>query len=135
MAMQSSGEDDGLVQGINVTPLVDITLVLLIVFMVTASFVSEQGLSVTLPKVAAQENAPTPAITVSIGAKGELRIMKQDTDLEGLRRQMGIEVQANPNVKVLVKAHKDLPYEAVAQVLDAIKAGGINKVALAMDRK
>lgn len=130
-----SGSDDDLVQGINVTPLVDITLVLLIVFMVTATFVNEQGLQVTLPKVATQENAPTPAITVSVGSKGELRIMKKDTDLAGLRAQMGVEVQANPAVKVLVKAHKDLPYEQLAAVLDAIKLAGINKVALAMDRK
>lgn len=130
-----SGEPDDLVQGINVTPLVDITLVLLIVFMVTATFVNEQGLQVTLPKVATQENAPTPAITVSVGSKGELRIMKKDVDLAGLRAQMAIEAQSNPAVKVLVKAHKDLPYEQLAAVLDAIKLAGINKVALAMDRK
>ena len=133
--MQSGGEDNDLVTGINVTPLVDITLVLLIIFMVTATFVSEQGLQVALPKVATQENAPTPAITVAIGARGELRIMKKDTDLEGLRKQMEIEVGANPAVKVLVKAHKDLAYEKVAMVLDAIKLAGVQKVALAMDRK
>lgn len=133
--MQMSGGDEDLVQGINVTPLVDITLVLLIIFMVTASFVSEQGLQITLPKVATQENAPTPAITVSLDAKGDLRIMKKDTDLEGLRRQMEIEGRLNPAVKVLVKVDKAATYEQVAKVLDAIKLGGINKVALAMDRK
>jgi biopolymer transport protein ExbD len=133
--MQAGGGDDDLVQGINVTPLVDIMLVLLVVFMVTASFVNEQGLQVDLPKVATQENAPTPAITVSLGSKGELRIMKQDTDLDGLRRQMEVEGRLHPAVKVLVKAHKDVSYEQVALVLDAIKLGGINKVALAMDRK
>jgi biopolymer transport protein ExbD len=132
--MQGRNEDDELVQGINITPLVDITLVLLIIFMVTANFVSEQGLRVTLPKAATQENAPTPAITVSIGPHGELRMMRKDTDLEGLRKQMALELQADPNVKVLVKAHKDLSYETVAKVLDAIKLGGVSKVALAMDR-
>jgi biopolymer transport protein ExbD len=133
--MQSGGDDQDLVTGINVTPLVDITLVLLIIFMVTATFVSEQGLQVNLPKVATQENAPTPAITVTIGAKGELKIMKQDTDLEGLTKQMAIESRLNPSVKVLVKADKDLTYEKVSEVLDAIKLGGVQKVALAMDRK
>lgn len=133
--MQSGGDDNDLVTGINVTPLVDITLVLLIIFMVTATFVSEQGLQVNLPKVATQENAPTPAITVTIGANGELRIMKKDTDLDGLTKQMAIESGLNPAVKVLVKAHKDLTYEKVAAVLDAIKLGGVQKVALAMDRK
>ena len=133
--MQTGNDDEGLVTGINVTPLVDITLVLLIIFMVTASFVSEQGLQVALPKVATQENAPTPAITVALGAQGELKVMKKDVDLDGLRKQMAIEVAANPAVKVLLKAHKDLSYGKVAEVLDAIKAAGVQKVALAMDRK
>lgn len=132
--MQAGGGDDDLVQGINVTPLVDIMLVLLVVFMVTATFVSEQGLQVDLPRVATRENAPTPALTVSLGSKGELRLMRQDTDLDGLRRQMEVEARLNPAVKVLLKAHKDVSYEQVARVLDAIKLGGVNKVALAMDR-
>ncbi len=133
--MQSGGGDDELVTGINVTPMVDITLVLLIIFMVTATFVSEQGLQVVLPKVATQENAPTPAITVTLGANGELKVMKKDVDLDGLRKQMEIEARVNPAVKVLVKAHKDLPYERLAEALDAIKLAGVQKVALAMDRK
>lgn len=133
--MQSGGDDNDLVTGINVTPLVDVTLVLLIIFMVTATFVSEQGLQVNLPKIATQENAPTPALSVTLGSKGEIKVMKKDVDLDGLRKQMEIEVAANPNVKILVKAHKDIAYERVAEVLDAIKLGGIQKVALAMERK
>jgi biopolymer transport protein ExbD len=133
--MQSGSDDNDLVTGINVTPMVDITLVLLIIFMVTATFVSEQGLQVNLPKVATQENAPTPAITVTLGAKGELKIMKKDTDLDGLRKQMEIESRLNPAVKILLKVDKDQSYEKLAAVLDAIKLGGVQKVALAMDRK
>jgi biopolymer transport protein ExbD len=133
--MQGSNDDNDLVTGINVTPLVDITLVLLIIFMVTATFVSEQGLQVNLPKVATQENAPTPAITVTLGAQGQLKIMKKDVDLPGLQKQMGIEFSLNPGVKVLVKVDKTVTYDKVAEVLDAIKQGGVQKVALAMDRK
>ena len=133
--MQSGGDDNDIVSGINVTPMVDITLVLLIIFMVTATFVSEQGLQVNLPKVATQEDAPTPAITVTLGSKGELKIMKKETDLEGLRKQMEVESRLNPSVKVLVKVDKTQTYDKIAAVLDAIKLGGVQKVALAMDRK
>jgi biopolymer transport protein ExbD len=133
--MQSGGDDNDLVTGINVTPMVDITLVLLIIFMVTATFVSEQGLQVNLPKVATQEDAPTPAITVTLGPKGELMLMKKGTDLAGLRKQMEIESRINPAVKVLVKVDASQTYGKVAEVLDAIKLGGVQKVALAMDRK
>lgn len=124
-----------MVTGINVTPLVDITLVLLIIFMVTATFVSEQGLKVNLPKVVTRENAPTPAITVSLNQAGQLRLMKIDVTLPELQKQMAREVVLDRNIKVLVKAQKDLPYFKVAEVLDAIKQAGVTKVALAMDRK
>jgi len=133
--MQAENDDQDVVTGINVTPLVDITLVLLIIFMVTATFVSEQGFKVNLPKVAARENAPTPAISVSMSETGQLRLMKQDVTLEELQRRMAVEARLDSNVKVLLKAQKDLPYYKIAEVLDAIKLAGVARVALAMDRK
>jgi biopolymer transport protein ExbD len=123
------------VTGINVTPMVDIMLVLLIIFMVTSTFESEQALSVHLPKVASHENAPTPAITVTLGAKGQIRVMKKATDLAGLRQQMAVEVAVDPTVKVVVKADKDIPYTSLVEALDAIKLSGVQKVGLAVDRQ
>jgi len=128
------GEGDT-VTGINVTPMVDIMLVLLIIFMVTSTFVTEQAFKVSLPKVASKENSPTPAITVSLGAKGEIHVMKKATDLDGLRRQMETELVADPGLKVVVKADQGLEYAKLAGVLDAIKFAGVQKVGLSMDRK
>jgi biopolymer transport protein ExbD len=124
-----------LVTGINVTPLVDITLVLLIIFMATATFVSERAMEVNLPKAASKENAPTPALTVILGKDGTLMLMKKPVTLEELRLVLGKEVRSFPDEKVLLKAEKDLPYFKVAEVLEAIKTAGVTKVALAMDRK
>jgi biopolymer transport protein ExbD len=132
--MRTCDDDSQVISGINVTPLVDITLVLLIVFMVTATFVSEQGLQVFLPKVVTRENAPSPAITVAIDKNSRLRMMKKDVTLSELGTQMVLEVKLDPGVKVLVKADKDLPYYKVAEVLDTIKQAGVTKAALAMDR-
>jgi biopolymer transport protein ExbD len=133
--MLPSSDDSNLVTGINVTPLVDITLVLLIIFMVTATFISEQALKVQLPKVVKEEKAPEPALTVTLGSKGELKFNLKDIDLVGLTQQMAVETSVNPEVKVILKADKDIPYEKLAQVLDSLKLGGVQKVALAMDRK
>jgi biopolymer transport protein ExbD len=130
--MQASNGDDDLVQGINVTPLVDITLVLLIIFMVTATFVTEQGLKVDLPKAATQEASPTPALTVTLAADGHMRLMKLDVDEQALRADLAHEIQLNPNVKVLVKADKALTYGQVAGVLDTIKLAGVKRCALSM---
>ncbi len=133
--MLPGSNDRNLVTGINVTPLVDITLVLLIIFMVTATFISEQALQVHLPKVVKEEKAPQPALTVTLGKDGELKFNLKNIDLGGLTQQMTVETSVNPEVKVILKADKDIPYEKLAQVLDAIKMGGVQKVALAMDRK
>lgn len=132
--MIPGGGENDTVTGINVTPMVDIMLVLLIIFMVTSTFVAEQSLKVSLPKVASREDTPTPAITVTLGAKGEIRIMKKATDLDGLRLQMQTEVLSDPTIKVVVKADKDIPYLKLAAALDAIKLGGVQKIALAVDR-
>jgi biopolymer transport protein ExbD len=133
--MIPSSDDSNLVTGINVTPLVDITLVLLIIFMVTATFISEQALQVHLPKVVKEEKAPQPALVVTLGINGELKFNQKDIDLGGLTQQMTDETSVNPEVQVILKADKDIPYEKLAQALDALKLGGVQKVALAMDRK
>jgi biopolymer transport protein ExbD len=118
-----------------VTPLVDITLVLLIIFMVTATFVTEQGLKVDIPKTATEEASPTPALTVIVGLGGRLRLMKLDVDLATLQADLAHEAKLNPALKVLVKADKDLSYGQVAAVLDAVKLAGVKRCALAMSRK
>jgi biopolymer transport protein ExbD len=132
--MLPSSDDNNLVTGINVTPLVDITLVLLIIFMVTSTFISEQALQVHLPKVIKEEKSPEPALTVTLGGDGELKYNRKDTTLGGLTQQMAVETSVNPDVKVILKADKEITYEKLAAVLDAIKLGGVQKVALAMDR-
>jgi biopolymer transport protein ExbD len=128
-------DEQMIVSGINVTPLVDITLVLLIIFMVTATFVSERAMEVNLPKSASKENAPTPALTVTLGKDGTLKLMRKNVSLEELRVALAKEVRIYPDEKVLMKAEKDLPYYKVAEVLEAIKLAGVRKVALAMERK
>ena len=88
--MIPASDDNGLVTGINVTPLVDITLVLLIIFMVTATFISEQAFQIHLPKVVKEEKAPEPALTVSLGPNGELKFNLKDIDLGHLTQQLTV---------------------------------------------
>jgi biopolymer transport protein ExbD len=134
--MMIKNDDEGmLVSGINVTPLVDITLVLLIIFMVTATFVSERALDVNLPKSATEENAPSPAVSVTLAKDGTLKLMKKQVTTAELTAMLSAELRLHPDEKVLIKAHKDLPYYMVAEVLEAVKQSGIKRAALAMERK
>jgi biopolymer transport protein ExbD len=128
-------DDQMLITGINVTPLVDIMMVLLIIFMATATFVSERAMEINLPKSAVKEIAPTPALTITLGKDGALKIMKKSVTLDELKALLINEMKAYPDEKVLFKAEKDLPYYRVAEVLEAVKLAGVRKVALAMERK
>jgi biopolymer transport protein ExbD len=123
-------DDDGTVTGINVTPMVDIMLVLLIVFMVTASFVTETGLKVTVPKVQESEDSTTISLAVSIDGKGQLFLKGTKVDVNNLRTSLGQQAIINPNVKVTLAADSKLPYQQVADTLSAIKQAGVSQVAL-----
>lgn len=128
------GDDLEIVTGINVTPLVDVVLVLLIVFMVTANFISEAGLKVNLPKAASGEAQATSALTVTLMLNGEILLMKQSVDMAGLLDNLKREAGLNPGLRVTLAADKGLPYGKVVELLDAIKRAGVVKVALAAER-
>jgi biopolymer transport protein ExbD len=133
MSSYEAGED-GIVTGINVTPMVDIMLVLLIVFMVTANFVSQAGLKINLPKTATVDAAATSSLTVVIDDKGDLFLKETKTDLENLKAALSYEAKANPNVRVTLAADNKLTYQQVITVLDIIKQAGVTRVALASQR-
>lgn len=132
--MTADGEEDGVVTGINVTPLVDITLVLLIIFMVTAHFVNDTGVKVQLPKAAAAEMTPTPALTVTVAKNGDILLMAQKVDINGLKANMAREAALNPGVRVVVAADESLVYKNVVRILDVIKQSGVTRVALSSEK-
>ena len=126
--------EDAVVAGINVTPLVDITLVLLIIFMVTAHFVEDTGIKVQLPKTATAELNPTPALQVTLGKNGEITLMGRRTELQALKTAMTQEVAANAGVRVVIAADENMAYKNVITILDAIKQCGVARVALSSEK-
>ena len=134
MRGESPEGESELVEGINVTPMVDITLVLLIIFMVTATFVSSGALKIALPQAATTEANATASLTVSLDAHGRVYLMKAVTTERDLGASLKREATRNPGVRVTLAADKTVPYGQVVRVLDLIKAAGIAKVALASER-
>lgn len=131
----SDSGDDGVVTGINVTPLVDVVLVLLIIFMVTAHFTSNGELKINLPKTAAAEASPTAAgLIVSLDGEGRLFLMEEAVDLNGLKANLAREAELNPGVRVTLAADGQIHYQQVVGVLDAIKQSGVTRVSLASER-
>ena len=115
---------------INVTPLVDVMLVLLIIFMVTAPLMTS-GVSVDLPKTSAQPlNSDSEPLTVSIKADGTIFLQDQSIDLGDLVGKLQAIAQNNPDRRIFVRGDKDLAYGRIMEVMGTITQGGFTKVAL-----
>ncbi len=132
--MRSGGNEQEVVTGINVTPMVDITLVLLIIFMVTASFVSDSALKVNLPKASTPEAAPTASLTIAQRRDGSLALMGEPVRAEALQGLLADEVRKNPGLRVTLASDQGLSYGQVVAVIDLIKRAGVTRVALATGR-
>ncbi|MBN22570.1 MAG: protein TolR [Bdellovibrionaceae bacterium] len=116
---------------INVTPLVDVMLVLLIVFMVSAPLM-QQGVKVDIPQAntGAMEEGPDQ-IVVSISKKKEIKIDSQDIEKGTLVEKLSAIAKAKPDIQVVVKADQNLAYRVIAQLIAQIKKANVSRVGLA----
>jgi biopolymer transport protein TolR len=115
---------------INVTPLVDVMLVLLIIFMVTAPLMTS-GVSVDLPKTSAQPlNTDSQPLTVSINAAGAIFLQEEPVDLTDLVAKLQAIAQNNPDRRIFVRGDKSNTYGRIMEVMGVITEGGFTKVAL-----
>ncbi len=115
---------------INVTPFVDVMLVLLIVFMITAPLLTV-GVSVDLPKTkASQLNSKGDPIIVSIKKNGELFLQERQIDTLQLLPRLKAISSGNKNLRIYVRGDKNVPYGLVLDTIAKIKSSGFKKVAL-----
>jgi biopolymer transport protein TolR len=128
------GRHRAMMAEINITPMVDVMLVLLIIFMVAAPLMTV-GVPVELPKTAA---TPLPAVeeeplTVSITAEGTITLMKTEIGFDELVPKLRAIAAERSDNKVFLRADGRVPYEVVAQVMGALNAGGFNNIGLVTD--
>lgn len=115
---------------INVTPLVDVMLVLLIIFMITAPMLT-QGVNVNLPKAESpplQQNVEP--LVVSIRADGTVFLQKKRIALQQLAPRISAMRQQNPELPVFIRGDAKTPYEHIARVMSLLETAGITKVGL-----
>ncbi len=130
MAGQSSSRDDGdEITGINVTPLVDITLVLLIIFMVTARIIVSQSLPMDLPK-AAQGQQIQLVFGVELRASGEIMVDGKKLASDEAIFPLAKEAYAkNNDLRAVIRADTAVTHGRVIRVLDLMKQAGVSKIA------
>ena len=133
MASASSSDDEA-ITGINVTPLVNVTLVLLIIFMVTAKLITGQGIPLDLPK-AATAGATQTTLTIAIDRDGKVLANGQaiagDAALANQARQA---LKKNPELRTVVSASAAASHGSVMHVVDTVREAGIVKIAFAADK-
>jgi biopolymer transport protein ExbD len=118
---------------INVTPIIDVALVLVIILLVTAPMMSVADLPVDLPQARTREAEDERNVSITLSSTGRLAVddkMVSDEDLGGYLRAKLTERQ-NQNVLVVVRADSGAPYEAVRHLLNQAKAAGATRIAIA----
>jgi biopolymer transport protein TolR len=129
MGMGSSNHRNSMSE-INVTPLVDVMLVLLIIFMVTAPMM-QQGIDIDLPETAASgmETSDEPFI-LSIQNDNKIYVAKEEVPLKGLRVKLKAIFETRKNKQIYLKADRSIKYELVAETIAEIRAAGIYNIGL-----
>ena len=130
MAFDSRNGGGGSIAQINVTPLVDVMLVLLVIFMVTAPII-QQGVTVDLPKTRASAlNSQEDPLVVGVTKDGTVYLNDNPIALADLRNKLVAIAQSTADRAVLLRADRSVPYGEVVGVIGAIKEAGINKLGM-----
>ncbi|MBK8816039.1 MAG: biopolymer transporter ExbD [Methylococcaceae bacterium] len=128
MAFQTQDDNDGEMSEINVTPLVDVMLVLLVVFIVTAPLLT-QVVRVKLPKTEQTEPAPDQHITIlSVSSAGEPLLDDKPVPLEKLETELKALQEKDPDINLQLQADKSAVFDAVAKVMASAQRSGIGKL-------
>ena len=125
----------GAIVGINVTPMVDVVLVLLVIMMVSAMYIVSQSFKVDLPKTATSDEA-TPALATVMVTKDRMFVYNDErVDEPELARRLVAAHASNSDVNLVLSADKDASHGDVVHVIDLSKLAGITKFALSIEKK
>jgi biopolymer transport protein ExbD len=132
MASNAGNDDDGIV-GINVTPLVDITLVLLVIFMVTARLIASRAVPMDLPS-AATAGETQVVLTISIETSGAISIDGARVDEAELHRRARGVLAASREPRAVIHASRSTTHGSVIHVVDELRRAGITRIAFAAEK-
>jgi biopolymer transport protein TolR len=117
---------------INIVPLVDVVLVLLVIFMVTAPMLY-RGMDINLPRSSSNTIKPEERVVLTVERDRRVYVGKDLIPLAQLPQKMDALHRKNPDVSVFLRADQDVPYGTVVQVMDSIKKAGIVKLGMVTD--
>ncbi len=134
-ATPESSSDDALISAINVTPFVDVVLVLLVIFMVTAPIIAKDLIQLRLPKTESSDGRGLSTLGVAVNKEGQILLNGLPVSEEALSTETKKAVQENVNAQAVIAADIETPYGKVARVIDLIKSAGLEKFAIQVERQ
>ena len=132
MSANNSDNDDEGITGINVTPLVDVMLVLLVIFMVTANYIAHNAMPLDLPKAASGEDPGETNLNFTLNADSQLFLDGAEinfTDVKPLIKEKMTTPVATGGLQALISADRKTPHGSVIRLMDLIKTSGISNIA------
>lgn len=133
MASRLGGGDDEPITDINITPFVDIILVVLIIFMVTATYIVKQGIKVNLPDAATGEQTESTSLGLSLAKDGALYLDGVPITEDALRTRIRDEKAKDSEVVCLIAADRGVLHGEVVRLIDLVKQEGVAKFAINID--
>ena len=133
MAAQLQDSDEEITT-INVTPLVDVVLVLLIIFMVTANFIVRETMEVDLPRAANAGETVQGLVAVVMDRQGRLYLDGEEVSEVQLRAKVAESVRREPQTRAILSADQALPYGEVMHLIDVVKGEGVSRFALNIEK-
>lgn len=134
MAFNSSSDSDG-INEINITPFVDVVLVLLVIFMVTAPVMLKESLKVKLPKTLTSDlSKKSTTVAIAITQEGQILINGDLLEQEGFEKRLKEYSQSAPKTQFLISADAESKHKDVVKVIDRLKSYGLESFALQVEK-
>jgi len=132
----SGSNDDELptISGINVTPFVDVVLVLLVIFMVTAPMLVREQMSVNLPKAESGEKSTSEQIEILLDKEGLIHIQKKQVTIDQVEDEIKTLIQNNANAQAVISADQDAKHGDVVRIMDLVKRAGLTHFAIQIEQ-
>ena len=127
--------DDSSFSSINVTPFVDVVLVLLVIFMITAPALVKDIINLNLPKTQTTDGQQTVTLGVAINRDGNILLNGQLTDDEGLKKAATQSLAENQDAQAIISADTEVTYGRVVKVIDLLKSSGLNRFAVQIEQQ
>jgi biopolymer transport protein ExbD len=130
-----AGDDEPapIIAGINVTPLVDITLVLLIIFMVTASYIVSPSIKVDLPKAASGGEQQRSSLALAVTAQGAIFLNGAPSSDDAIGRYVAGALPRDPDLQAVISADRAVPHGTVVHLIDVVRRAGVRRFAINVD--